>query len=89
MSVYEVIHQGLSQHRGRLNEMIEAYNDQLPVTTITDKLGRTRSYRKGMIRGTQSRLAEQLIYLCLRQMEDLRRSENPSDHLLYRCYLEH
>lgn len=88
MSVYEVIHQGLSQHRGRLNEMIEAYNNQLPVTTITDKLGRTRSYRKGMIRGTQSRLAEQLIYLCLRQMEELRRSENPSDHLLYRCYLE-
>lgn len=89
VSVWKIIDLRSSQQQGRLlKEKIADYNASRPTVTITDKLGRTRTYTKGRIRGNQHALAQELLYLCVRQLETLRRSDNPSDRLLYQSYLE-
>lgn len=88
-SVWEMIDLSLSQHQhGRLKDMIATYNRSRPVTTITDSLGRRRSYHSGCLRGNQCLLIQDLMYLCLTQLEALRRSVNSSDQRLFSTYLQ-
>lgn len=81
-SVYDLIDLSESQF-GLLNTKVLDYNSRLPRKSITDQLGRTREYTKGKLRAGQMNLARQLIYLCLRQLEDLRTSPENDKYLNY------
>lgn len=76
------------QEGGKLKQMIGRHNASCPTNTITDKLGRQRTYYQGRIQGNQHTLVQELMYLCLDYMETLRKSDSPIDRMLYKQYLQ-
>lgn len=88
-SIWGIIDLTQSQQAGgKLKQRIRVHNINCPATTITDRLGRQRTYYKGLIQGTQHSLVQELMYLCLNYLETLRRSGSPHDQMLYRLYLQ-
>lgn len=84
VSIWKIIDLALSQHCGGVyTELIAAYNNHRPTTTITDSLGRQRTCRSGCIRDNARNLGQELIYLSMCYLETLRRSDDPLDQQQY------
>lgn len=87
ISFWSLVDCGATQFGSSLQQFIDDYNKQCPTTTVTDKLGRTRTCRKGLIRGNQTLVVRELIHTCFQQMEELRLSNNAEDQQRYYDYV--
>lgn len=84
ISFWDLCNVSASQYGEELDQLIRTYNTKCPTKTITDSLGRIRTYQKGKLRAPQINLARKLFYLCAQQMEEMRKN---SDSHLQKRYL--